>query len=389
MANRNVIPTPWAHKLRRFRYSAMPLLSFIGCVVLMMWMWQRQGRQPNAVGEVEAVRVDVAVGTDGLLMPLPHGPWTLFDSVQSGQLLARLDDRPVRTQLETLRGELARLRKEVGAAEVQLAFERAEKLRDHQQEVVRLTWQAERCRLDVLDRRAQIEGDRIDLKRREMELEFLGPLEARADLSEFEIVDRRLRRDEAAKRIAEANEALAEAETQWQTAKSALSQYPPLQSPEATQLLAPLEAAAAVQESRIREVELGIDALDVRAPIGGLVCAIHRRPGQRTRAGDPLLTLAADQGRFLVSYVRQEQGFRPCCGMPVAVRPRLPGTRSVETVIERVGPQVELVPPHCRRDPGVEEWGLPVRILPPEGLSLRPGELVDIMFRPWSTEESG
>ena len=88
MANRNVIPTPWAHKLRRFRYGAMPLVSFIGCVALMIWMWQRQGRQPNAVGEVEAVRVDVAAGADGLLVPLPHGPWTLFDSVQSGQLLA-------------------------------------------------------------------------------------------------------------------------------------------------------------------------------------------------------------------------------------------------------------------------------------------------------------
>ena len=389
MAGRGVIRTPWSHRWRRFRYSVLPLLSFAGCVVLVAWMWHWRGRQPNAVGEVEAVRVDVSVGVDGLLMSLPDGQWTLFDSVQSDQLLARLDDRPVRAQLETSRGELARLKKEVDAAQVRLALEQADRQRDHQQEATRLAWQAERYRLEMLDRKVLIEAERIDLKRREMELEFLVPMEARASLSELEIAERKLRRDEAAKRIEEQEAALAEMKGQWQAATEALGRYRPLESAEVRPLLAPLEAATAAQESRIRELELEINSLEIRAPISGTVCAIHSWPGQRVRAGDPIVTLAAEHGRYIISYVRQEQGFRPRRGMAVVVRMRLPGARPVDTVVERVGAQVELVPPRHRRDPAVPEWGQPVRIVSPRDLPLRPGESVDVTFQTWLTEDSG
>ena len=389
MAGRGVIRTPWSHRWRRFRYSVLPLVSFAGCVVLVAWMWHCRGHQPNAIGEVEAVRVDVPVGVDGLLMSLPDGQWTLFDSVQSDQLLARLDDRPVRARVETSRSELARLRKEVDAAQVRLAVEQADRRRDHQQEATRLAWQAERYRLEMLDRKVLIEAERIDLKRREMELEFLVPMEARANLSEVEIADRKLRRDEAAKRIEEQEAALAEVEGQWEAAKEAAGRYRPLESAEVRSLLAPLEAATAAQESLIRELELEIDSLEVRAPISGTVCAIHSWPGQRVRAGDPIVTLAAEHGRYIISYVRQEQGFRPRRGMAVAVRLRLPGARPVDTVVERVGAQVELIPPRHCRDPAVPEWGQPVRIVSPRDLPLRPGESVDVTFQTWLMEDSG
>jgi hypothetical protein len=75
--------------------------------------------------------------------------------------------------------------------------------------------------------------------------------------------------------------------------------------------------------------------------------------------------------------------------MPVAVRLRLPGARPVEMIVDQVGPQVELVPPHQRRDPTVLEWGQPVRILPPRDLPLRPGELVDVTFQMWLNGEAG
>lgn len=389
MAGRGVIRTPWSHRWRRFCYSVMPFVSFVGCVVLVAWMWHWRGAQPNAVGEVEAVRVDVPVGVDGLLMPLPGGPWRLFDSVQSDQLLARLDDRPVQARLETVRGELACLEKEVDAAQVRLALDHAGRQRDHQQEAARLAWQAARCRLEMLDRKALIEAERVDLKRREMELEFLVPMEARASLSDLDVAERKLRRDEAAKRIEEHEGALAEAEAQWQAATEASGRYGPLEPAEVRPLLAPLEAAIAVQESRIRELELEIDSLEVRAPISGMVCAIHCWPGHRVRAGDPIVTLAADHGRYIISYVRQEQGFRPRRGMPVAVRMRLPGARPVDTVVERVGAQVELVPPRQRRNPAVPEWGQPVRIVSPRDLPLRPGESVDVTFQTWLAEDSG
>jgi len=45
------IPTPWPQRLRGFRRSVLPGASFLVCVVVMFWLWERQGQMPNAVGE--------------------------------------------------------------------------------------------------------------------------------------------------------------------------------------------------------------------------------------------------------------------------------------------------------------------------------------------------
>jgi hypothetical protein len=50
-------------------------------------------------------------------------------------------------------------------------------------------------------------------------------------------------------------------------------------------------------------------------------------------------------------------------------------------VVERVGPQIEEIPPHLCRDAKVPEWGLPVRIALPEPFSGRPGELFEVTFK--------
>ncbi len=73
------------------QHTALPVVSFSACLLLTLWLWQQQGELPNAVGEVEAVRIDVAVGSDGVLVPLPRGQWTLFDQVEANAVIARLD----------------------------------------------------------------------------------------------------------------------------------------------------------------------------------------------------------------------------------------------------------------------------------------------------------
>jgi hypothetical protein len=51
--------------------------------------------------------------------------------------------------------------------------------------------------------------------------------------------------------------------------------------------------------------------------------------------------------------------------------------------VERIGPQIELVPEHQRalHEVNTWEWGLPVWIRVPQEGEFRPGELVDLRFR--------
>jgi multidrug resistance efflux pump len=380
MARKQKIRTPWPLRWRRFRYNVLPVMFFIACLALMVSLWQGVAVRPNAVGAVEAVRVDVPVGTDGLLQVSPGSSWALFDRVSSGQLLARLDDRPLKTNLETLRLELEQLKAEIDAEEARSQVEQADRVRDHQQEAIRLTWQVERSRLDILDRKILVETGQLELDRLNAELEFLSRAGVIVNLSELDLEQLRLVRDEAAKRLELNRLALVESEEHRASGSKALADYPPLGLADMPQLLAPLRASLAAGESRIREVRLQIESLDIRAPISGTICAINCWPGQHVQAADSIVSLAADEGRYIVSYIRQEQGLRPEPGMTVALRLRQIGAEPVETIIEGVGPQIEPMPLRHLRDPNTPEWGQPVRITPPAGILLRPGELVDITF---------
>ncbi|NLS94455.1 MAG: HlyD family efflux transporter periplasmic adaptor subunit [Planctomycetaceae bacterium] len=383
------IPIPLGRRLQRLRYSALPMASFVVCVFLAGWLWQRQGLLPNSVGEVEAVRIDVAAGADGIIVPLPRGQWTLFDRVEANDVLVRLDDRAVRAEVATLKAELIRLRGDLAAAAEQIELDEAQRQHDHRRESRRLIWQTEQQRLDVLDRRAAIEADRIEEIRLNEQLTLLEPLQSQEAVSNMEITDLRLQRDEVRKRIEENERGLTESQTQLDRSLASLQEYPQLRTAQAAKLLKPLEAAIAVGERQLDELQVQIDGLVIRAPISGTICEIHSWPGQSLRAGDPVVTLAADQGRYIVSYVRQEQRVRPTVGMAVWVRVHGAGGSLVRSVVERVGPQVELVPVHLQRDPKVEEWGQPVCIRPPANLELCPGQLIDIRFDLWHISNSG
>jgi len=389
MAKSDQIPTPWTHKWRRFRYGGLPALSFIACAVLTGFLWVRQGRLSGVVGEVEIVRVVVTAGTDGTLAPLSQGQWTLFDSVKASQVIARLDDQPARAALQTLRGELVQLGKELDAAELRAALERADRRNTHHSETTRLVCQIERLRLEILDRTAAIEAYRVELQRRNARLEHLKPVHDRQVLPDIQWTDEQLLRDEVVKRIEQNTTALNEARQQQKLAEGRLQDYPPLETAEVARLVAPTSAAIAAQESRIRELQIQIEALEMRAPITGTICEIHGWPGQNIRAGAPVMTIAAEVGRYIVSYVRHQQRLRPTVGTPVDVRVRTPGSRPFAAVVTRVGPQVQPVPLHQLRDPNTPEWGLPVRISLPAGLNVRPGELVDIRFKAGAKKAEG
>jgi multidrug resistance efflux pump len=381
LASGSRIPTPWSHSWRRFRYSALPAISFCACAAAVGWMWSRQIQLATALGEAEIVRLDLIALTDGRLAAGPENYWTLFDETQAGQILVRLDDRPVQAELDVLRTELERLRSDLDAAALQLKLDQAALALDHRREGMRLAWESQRRRLDVLDRKAEIETDRVELKRLAAQYDFLKAPGDTGVVSQQALVDAKLLRDVVARRIEATTGALGELQQQAQWAVKRLQEYPELDAAEFRTLLGPYEAAIATQEARIRQLQLQVDALELPAPLSGTIAAVYRWPGQNVRAGEPIMTIAATGARYIVSYLRQEVRFRPEPGMPVEVRARLAGARRHTALVERVGPQVELVPEHQRRDPRLLEWGLPVRIsLPPE-LTVRPGELVDVYYR--------
>lgn len=132
----------------------------------------------------------------------------------------------------------------------------------------------------------------------------------------------------------------------------------------------------------------GGKTVDITAPLSGQVVALHRKPGDAVKAGQLLVSIAAERGRFITTYVRSEQRVQPEPGMAVDVRLKSDPSKTYRTTVERVGPQYEQVPPAQLRDRKAEEWGLPVIIAAPPEAALKPGELVYIAWYAFGKTEA-
>ena len=383
------IRTPWKHRWRRFRYSAMPVLCFLACVALTLWLWRGQRQTPNAVAVVEQTSIPIAASADGKIISLwenSEAECAIFDRVGKGQLIARLDDSLVRAQLLTSQKEVVRLYKDLDATREKLRMEavglQRARVRDH----VNLIVQADRTHLDVLDRTTKIVADEILLQQLDARLQYNRPLLERKLISAFELKVIELECAEVQKRIVEGGQARIEAQAICDQARRRLEQY--VQTDEVSSvkvLLGPISAQIETEESRIEELRLQAKTLSVFAPFSGVVCQIHYWPDQFVRCGDPIITLAAteapgdkSQPLHAMAYIPQGQRIQLEHGMKVGVQSRAPGNpRAIGTVVQ-IGPQYESVPLQNLRDPTIPERGRPLRIkLPPE-FDVVPGEAIDI-----------
>ena len=120
MTQENRIPVSRAVRWQRIRYRAIPVLSFIVAIVASSWLWRNYGGMAQGVGEVDSPRVDITSPTAGLVMSLPHearGQWLIYDHVQAGEVIARVEDQQLEhsKNLVAARGvEIARRRHDSG-----------------------------------------------------------------------------------------------------------------------------------------------------------------------------------------------------------------------------------------------------------------------------------
>jgi multidrug resistance efflux pump len=382
MAQSDRIPIRLSHRWRWVRIQALPLVVFAICVVVATQLWKSQGGTAHAVGEVLAVRVDLISQLDGVLADVPYRRLQLFDRVQAGDVVLRLDDQPTRAALETLGKTLEQAKAELDKTAEQARVDDAARRVDELSEARRRALRIEELRLEILQTKTLVETDRVELQRLNELLDVTREVFERKAANRVDLINAQLRRDIVGQRIASNEKVLTESESQRDRAIGQMSEFSPQQAIEVAKLLAPVRAAIGVQEARIRELQLQVKALEIRAPLDGTVAAVTRWPGQAVRAGDAVVTIASEQAQYIVSYVRQQSRFHPAVGMAVDVRLRANPSVAIEGYVDRVGPQVELVPPHQLRDPRVAEWGLPVRVALAGQGELKPGELVDLRFRP-------
>lgn len=356
------IPTPPRRWLQAFCAEKLPFIVFGLGVIAVALLWTHSV-SPTLIAEAESIATEVRATQPGTLASLEVA---LLQPVKAGQVVARVrfaDPKVLAGTLGVIRAEIDLMKSNL---EPVLAAQR-------------VALDAGRLQLDWMHERVTLASLRIQLQQAEAELARLTPLYEKKIVSDEAYDTARHERENVAARLGEQTKLV---ETLTPAANEFTTRAPELTPRSAAETLA---AAIRVQDEKLRLTEAQLGVTELVAPISGVVSIVHRRPGEAINAGEPIITVAADQPARIVGFLRQPLQVEPKAGMMVEIRTRSLGRQVASAQVLEVGRVMEPVPPtilSLLNRANSPELGLRVHIAMPDSLRLRPGELVDVTVRP-------
>jgi multidrug resistance efflux pump len=352
------IPVPFRQRWLDLRMRLLPVAVFGAAVCAVVVLWRGNVAVPAMIGQAEPVLASVSSQKPGLLVELDVAR---FQKVKAGDKIGQV----MTAEPKLLESSLAVIRAEIEALRVGLS-----PLATQQHNAMDYS----QLRMDWMKQRVQLAGAQVNLQLAESEWHrteelFKGKFVSAQELDQAKAAYERLRRE-----VAELTGLVAECEVNIKN----------LQVTNALDIAKisqdPLQAAIAVQESKLRLAEAELAPVTLRAPIDGVVAAVFHQSGEAVIAGQPIVAIATLNSVRIVGYLRPPivDDLKP--GMRVEVRTRGLRREAGPAQIVEVGSQLESVPPAlmgAARLAGVD-LALPVDISLPLNLHIRPGELVDI-----------
>ncbi|MGV3771609.1 MAG: HlyD family secretion protein [Verrucomicrobiales bacterium] len=355
MAGTN-IPTPLSARWREFRIRFVPFIVFIAALVACWKLWQivPPGNALRGVGE-GAVSI-IASPSDGffqsagtthrgwikagedLLTIVPYDPGAKMDLLQSELQISRLEMEPTLgdrnvLNFERLRIESLQLKRELAMAKANL--DRAQKVLP---------------RHETLLKEQLIAQDLYDLSVRDV------------DYYKAEV-------NEITKAIASVDSRLEELQSLSQASSSLTN--------------SPMDALLPQFREQVASAATNFNPVTLAAPISGEV-QFYRQPGEFVTAGEPLMVINSERADHVVAYLKQPAGFEPSVGMKMEVSTRSRNAIRFETEIAHIGARVEVITNAVAfiQTGALVDSGLPLILPVPDNVHIRPGELLDIFWKP-------
>jgi multidrug resistance efflux pump len=300
--------------------------------------------------------------------------------VNAGDLVARLDDSHVTASVATANATLAQLRAELEAARVALVADGSPGSGGRAAILRRFKMDEEQRRLDLLSLKLEIESKQIELERLDLETERVHELWQAGVMAKNVYDTTRLSRDAMRKGLDDGRALLAQTEQEYLAARSRREEYD-AGLPRDTALesmLQPLREAIEVESHRLQEIELQRRALFLRSPVDGQVSQVLCRQGQSVVAGQPVVVVSEGTVREIVAYLAEDDGHEIGPSTRAIVSTRGTNGTVAETVVLRVGPTIQELPPRLWRNPRIPDYGRAVVVAAAPGMQLTPGELVNV-----------
>jgi multidrug resistance efflux pump len=372
-ASDGVIRVPRAQRLDALRRRGVPVVVWLLMACLVTLLLYDRGRYANYTGIAQSSECQISPTSVGRIQAIVVA---INDRVRRGQPVVLMDDAQLSAAAETGQATLRKLQAELTAAGASLAANSGRVATD----LLRLQMNEDGRRLEALSLRASLSGDGVELERRELEMRRAEALVAQKIATQATYDNARLMYEQLRNRTEQNKQLLGETEKELQAStvrREAYERRLPVGAGEQT-LLAPLREAIAVEEARIREVELQRAALVLRSPVDGQVSQVLCSGGQAVRPGDPVLTIVESAVRSIVIFVDEADSRRIDARTKTVITRRAPARGTAESRIVSIGESIQPLPPRLWRDPKVATYGRAVVVAPAGTLPLSAGELVDV-----------
>lgn len=373
------IPTPWPQKLSDFRQRRLPVLVWLGAVVVCSALLFGKFGRFEYIGLAQALNYEISAPATGRLEAVFVD---LYDEVDFGDVLARLDDAEITARLERSLATIRQLSAELEAAQARAPSDQALGQADWVSALRRFQASEEQRRLAALELRVAVETGDIEQERLELETDRSASLLEAGLLGGAEYDSIRLRRDEIRKRNEENRILLAQTEQEYLSAQARRREFEEgLPSRPTTEpMLRPLREAISVESQRLEEVRARREALVLRSPVSGQVSQLLCRQGQSVVPGEPILTIAERGVKEVVTYLAEADDRVVRRQGLVRLASLKHPARVAESYVVRLGPGLELLPQRLWTNPATPSYGRAVVIAANPALNLTPGELLRVRF---------
>jgi len=358
------IPTPPAQRWREVRLLYLPRAMFVAAILLVAFMWGDAVAPATLVAEAEVLGADARATQAGVVAGLKVA---LHQKVRAGEVIGFIAGSNPRL----LDATLAVIRAEVGMLTATMAG-----ATDRQ----KIALDLERMQLDWMNHRVDRAALQGRLQQVESDLARAQPLHRAGLITEASFAQMKITRESIAAQLEEKSRLIARLEP----ALTAITKS----DPKAAGLSgdSALAAAIKVQDAKLQLAEAQLSPVPLVAPIDGEVSVVLRREGEGVVAGEAVLRVTSPKPERLTGYLRQPLPFEPKPGMTAEIRTRGTPVKVAVTTIAQVGAALETISPSVlaamRLPPTpTPETAVRLEFALPAGLSLKPGEHVDVIVR--------
>jgi HlyD family secretion protein len=305
-----------------------------------------------------------AEGVNRAIAPLSTGrivdvKVTLGQEVKAGDILAELDRR----QLEARRDSLLA---SVEKARAQLEAQRG--IQD---------LQVMRAELWALRARADEQGARAELGALEKQMQTLDTLSSEHLVSALDVVEAMRQKQSLDARVGMYDEALKRGQAGLDGRAGALRES---RAHAVATRLGPYEQAVHTAEADLKQAEIAIEEMTLRAPIDGRIGAILHRSGEVLSAGTEIITLVSGRPGAIHVTAPEKISAQLTPGAKVKVRRAGVFRRAVEGTVIELSPGIDQAPQRSWTSPSAPMWGRRVVVQAANLAELLPGEAVYVQF---------